>query len=256
MRTNITLILAGIAILALVVGCSEPERKTSGPDAADQKPAVSNPHPVAPVKPSGVQGKVLETMNSGGYTYVKVEIGGAQEWYAGTPTQVAVGDTVVLPPNPMLMNNFTSPTLNRTFEKIYFVSAIGKVGGTAGASAGGGPHGKMPAAAPATDLTGIKKAEGGMTVAEVFKAGASAAGREVILRGKVVKYSPGIMGKNWLHVRDGTGAAGTNDITITTADSAKVGDIVVVTGKLAADKDFGHGYKYALLIEDAKVVVE
>ena len=103
------------------------------------------------------------------------------------------------------------------------------------------------------DLAGIEKAEGGLTVAEVFEA---EAGREVVLRGKVVKFNSNIMGKNWLHVRDGTGGAGTNDITVTTLDSAKVGDIVLVTGKLAADRDFGSGYKYAHLIEDAKLVVE
>jgi hypothetical protein len=71
-----------------------------------------------------------------------------------------------------------------------------------------------------------------------------------------VKYNAQIMGKNWLHVRDGSGTEGTNDLTITTAGTAKVGDLVLVTGTLAADRNFGSGYKYALIVEDAKVVVE
>ena len=78
----------------------------------------------------------------------------------------------------------------------------------------------------------------------------------VILRGKVVKFNPEIMGKNWLHVQDGTGEKGMNDLTITSAARAKVGDTVLVKGKLVLDRDFGFGYKYALIIEDAEVTVE
>jgi len=255
-RTNTTMILAWIAILALAVGCRDTERKAADPDAAARTPGASTQRTANAAKPSVKQGKVVETMNSGGYTYVKVAAGGGQDWYAGPETPVTVGETVVLPTNAMVMNNFTSNSLDRTFERIYFVGTIGKPGGAKAASTATKPRVAPPEAAPDTDFTGIEKAEGGMTVAEIFQAGASAAGREVVLRGKVVKYSPGIMGKNWVHVRDGTGEAGSNDITITTKDSAKVGDTVLVTGKLAADRDFGHGYKYALLIEDAKVVVE
>ena len=79
------------------------------------------------------------------------------------------------------------------------------------------PH-PMPAAAPAAavDLAGIAKAEGGLTVAEVFADPAKLAGQKVIVRGKVVKTNAGIMGTNWVHVRDGSGAEGTNDLTVTT----------------------------------------
>jgi hypothetical protein len=65
------------------------------------------------------------------------------------------------------------------------------------------------------------------------------------------------MGKNWLHVRDGSGAEGTNDLTITTAGTLpNVGDTVVVTGNVALNKDFGMGYAYDVLVEDAQVTVE
>ena len=74
----------------------------------------------------------------------------------------------------------------------------------------------------------------------------------------MVKFNQQIMGKNWLHIRDGSGEADakTNDLTVTTGVTAKVGDTVLVTGKLVLDKDFGYGYKYAVIIEDAKVTVE
>jgi hypothetical protein len=65
------------------------------------------------------------------------------------------------------------------------------------------------------------------------------------------------MGKNWLHVRDGSGAEGTNDLTVTTAGAMpNVGDTVVVTGPVVLNKDFGMGYQYDVLIEDAQVTVE
>jgi hypothetical protein len=116
-----------------------------------------------------------------------------------------------------------------------------------------------PAAKPgeAVDLSGIAKADGGKTVAEVFAEKASLAGKPVTVRGKVVKVNGGIMGKNWLHVRDGSGAEGTNDLTVTTAgELPALGAIVVVTGPVTLDKDFGMGYQYAVIVEDADVKVE
>jgi hypothetical protein len=119
------------------------------------------------------------------------------------------------------------------------------------------PH-PMPAAPTETvDLTGIARAEGGKTVAELFAEKDQLAGQPVVIRGKVVKSNPGIMGKNWLHVRDGSGAEGTNDITVTTAgDVPNVGDTVLVKGPVTLNKDFGMGYQYDVIIEDAEVTVE
>ncbi|MGW8313899.1 MAG: nucleotide-binding protein, partial [Desulfuromonadales bacterium] len=76
------------------------------------------------------------------------------------------------------------------------------------------------------------------------------------VRGKVVKFSPQIMGKNWIHIQDGTGEAGSNDLTVTTNTTANVGDTVVISGTLTADKDFGYGYQYSVLVEDAEVATE
>lgn len=107
------------------------------------------------------------------------------------------------------------------------------------------------------DLTGIAKAEGGKTVAELFAEGPQLAGKPVTVRGKVVKTNKGIMDRNWLHVRDGSGAEGTNDLTVTTmGDLPEVGATVVVTGPLSVNKDFGMGYQYPVIIEGAAVTVE
>ena len=112
----------------------------------------------------------------------------------------------------------------------------------------------QPAQGAANSFAGIKKAD--QTVAELYAGQNGLLGTVVKVRGKVVKFSAQIMGKNWIHVQDGTGQAGGNDLTVTTADSAKVGDTVLVTGKITLKKDFGMGYKYDLIIEDGKVKVE
>ena len=170
----------------------------------------------------------------------------------------------------MPMQNFHSKTLDRTFEMIYFVSAITVADAEKAETQSHEGHddheghqhtdtSKLapPAPAPATtDFSGIEKAEGGNTVAEVFGEKDNLSGKNVSVRGKVVKFSAGIMGKNWLHLQDGTGDEGTNDITVTTNDMAQKGDTVLINGVVTLDKDFGAGYKYDVIIEDAKVTVE
>jgi hypothetical protein len=111
-------------------------------------------------------------------------------------------------------------------------------------------------AAPKFDFSKIVKPKDGKTVQEVYQEKARLNGKRVTLRGKVVKYSAAIMGKNWLHLRDGTGKEPTNDLTVTTQAKAKVGDTVLVEGTVALDKDLGAGYKYDVIIEDAKVKIE
>ena len=113
------------------------------------------------------------------------------------------------------------------------------------------------AAGTEVDLAGIVKAEGGMTVEEIHTQREQLAGTSVTVRGKVVKTNAGIMGKNWLHVRDGSGAEGSNDLTVTTdTDLPEVGSTVLVTGQAAIDQDFGLGYQYDVILEDAQVAVE
>ena len=115
----------------------------------------------------------------------------------------------------------------------------------------------MPTAEVAdVDLSGIEKAADGVTVAELFASKDELAGQPVTLRGKIVKVNAGIMGTNWLHVRDGSGEEGANNITVTSGQLADVGDVVLVTGVLTVDKDFGMGYRYDAIIEDAEITVE
>jgi hypothetical protein len=208
-------------------------------------------------KRSGTSGKVVETMNSGGYTYVRVDAGEKELWAAAPQFNVKVGDPVVVPQG-MPMVNYYSKTLDRTFELVYFVAfvAVTDPAPTSGVPPQGHPRESRNDEPIEMEISDIEKAAGGKTVAELFEHKASLAGEAVVVRGKVVKFTPGIMGKNWIHVRDGTGVAGSNDLTVTTDAPAKVGDTVLVRGTAVVDKDFGFGYRYSLLIEDAAVTVE
>jgi hypothetical protein len=99
----------------------------------------------------------------------------------------------------------------------------------------------------------VPRAPGGITIAELYAGKNSHAGKTVKICGKVVKFSGGIMNKNWVHIQDGTKEAGNYDLTVTTQDSVKVGDVVIFEGVAAVNKDIGAGYFYEVLVEDAKV---
>lgn len=186
---------------------------------------------------------VTETMESGGYTYMKVKEGEQTYWVAVTATPVTVGQTVTFI-EQMWMPHFKSRTLGRTFDKILFASMAYAPGMHPSAGQ------VKPKNAPDTVL---KKAEGGYSVAEVFEKRASLKGKTVRVRGKVTKISKGIMKRNWVHLEDGTGNAVTNDLVFTSASplSIAVGDIVIAKGTVTVDKDFGYGYFYPVIIEQS-----
>jgi len=204
-------------------------------------------------------GKVLQVLSAGRYTYVEVEGDGQSAWAAAPAFDVRVGDTVKFGLD-MPMRAFVSKALKRTFELVYFVGKIevnGQAESVAQMPAGHPVVGKKDdAPLPELDLSGIARPEGSLAVAEVFERRNELSGKSVTVHGRVLKATPRIMGKRWLHLGDGTGGKGSNDLTITTQDIAKRGDLVTATGTAVADKDFGFGYYFAVLIEDAKVTVD
>lgn len=251
MKRITTLLFVSLLTLGLAAGC----KKEEATKPAGTQPAAPTQPAAQPAK--GMEGKVVETMNAGGYTYVQVDTGKEKVWAAAPEFKVKAGDAVALPPNAMPMEKYESKSLKRTFDLVYFVDNVAVNGvSQAPAAPNVAPvEGHPPVAAQATEkISGVKKAD--KTVGEVFAEKAALAGKTVKVRGKVVKFSPEIMGKNWIHLQDGTGAAGSNDLTVTTKGMAKQGDTIVVSGVVAADKDFGYGYKYAVIIEDADVTVE
>jgi len=238
-----------------------------------------------------IKGEVLETMNSGGYTYIQVKAPEGDVWVAMPEAKVKKGQQVTCSPG-MSMTNFQSKSLNRTFDTIIFSSGLdngnppanphGSGAGMAAAPAAGGatfakaiqaergagmgsaPMGSAMAGAsgstsnivPSKDIT-VEKAQGenAYTVGEIFEKGKNLNNKKVAVRGKVVKVSKMIMGKNWIHIQDGTGnpMQNTHDLVVTTMAEPALDSVVIIEGTLHADKDFGAGYKYDVIIEDADV---
>jgi hypothetical protein len=247
--------------------------------------------PAHPPAAGVVQGVVLEVKDVPTYTYMRLKTGDGEIWAATSTAPIKVGDTVTLV-NAIVMTNFASKSLNKTFPSIIFGSlSNGADAGTAPAGmappAGMTPPPGMPMGGPAADAgpaagaapsgppldtsysilptrklesindEHIDKAKGknAHTVGEIMSKGAAFRNKIVVVRGKVVKYNADIMGRNWVHLRDGSGFAAdeTNDILVTTKDAAKLGDIVTAKGVVHTDKDFGAGYYYKVLIEEAKL---
>ena len=270
--------------LVLVIGltaCSKdkPEEQASTAQPAQQQaaPEAAIPAGLAPVP---MTGKVLETMDSAGYTYINVETETGEKWIAVNQSAVEVGEEVTFM-DGMVMQNFFSKSLDRTFPEIVFSSGLVGKGATppgmppAGTGADSfsqalSSEGTAVAPAAGEMVTGSKKAvvefaeikvdkapgENSYTVAEIFSKATELNGQTIVVKGKVMKVSPRIMGRNWIHIQDGTGSPeeSTHDLVITT--SVEIGadwDIITMEGVLAANKDFGSGYSYSVIIEDATV---
>lgn len=200
--------------------------------------------------------EVMETMDSGGYTYAKVSEGQQQYWIAGPRTTIQAGDTISFT-EQMSMPGFHSSTLNRSFDKLLFVSGITAGSATLPAMTES-LHAEMTRSSAAGVAVGdISKAEGGYTVAELFDAAEELNGKPVTVHGRVVKVSNGIMNSNWVHLQDGSGAAGSNDVIFRAKTAtAKVGDTLVAQGTLVTNQDFGYGYQYPVLVEDASFTLD
>ncbi|MGE5172543.1 MAG: OB-fold nucleic acid binding domain-containing protein [Betaproteobacteria bacterium] len=214
----------------------------------------------ASAAPSALSGKVVETMNAGGYTYVCLEKKGKKTWVAVPEMQVSVGQVVAFQQGQEMVN-FKSKSLNRTFDSIIFSGGPASPQSSKGMPAAqGGPanhEGSKAAAAPADKDAKVEKAAGAdaYTVGEVFEKRKVLDKKTIVVRGKVVKVSKGIMGTNWIHLQDGTGdmKKSTHDLVVTSEEAPSVGDIVTVKGTVSKDKDFGAGYKYSAIIEKASV---
>lgn len=210
---------------------------------------VAKPGP-APAASEPISGKVVESMDSGGYTYVLLKEDGRKTWVAVPSMKVKTGEDMVFQPGNRMMN-FNSKTLNRTFDSIIFSPGPLTLPGTKADKV------KTKAAVPAQKVAKVEMAAGknAQTVEACYKNTDSLNGKQVTVRGKVVKVSLMIMGVNWVHIQDGTGDAskGTHNLVVTTEDKPEKDDVVTATGTLAKDKDFGYGYKYDVIVEKAKI---
>lgn len=282
------MLAAALLLLFAGTGCKSGNEQATAPSAgqasapaAQQQPLTVEtepalPHPVTEERVA-VQGKVLETIDAASYTYVNVDTGEATQWVAVPEADLEVGQEVSFE-SGMEMKDLESKTLGRTFDSVIF--SRGEMVAGAGASAPadtagsfedalrdeaagpGAAHadipasgGSMAAIVPSSDVQ-VEKAEGenAYTVGELHARRNELNDQKVVVRGKVMKVSSMIMGKNWVHIQDGTGDAGSNthDLVVTTLAEPEKDSVVVVEGTLHADRDFGAGYRYDVIIEDAE----
>lgn len=239
---------------------------------------MAMPKTEVPAGAPAITGTVAETMNAAGYTYMLIDSGARKTWVAIPATTVEKGATVSYYAG-MVMENFNSKTLDRTFDAVVFSPGLADenvqpveqattddsfsaaikaeksaVIPDAAAALSAGSAGAI---APLEEIS-IEKAaaENGYSVEEIFTKAKDLAGKKVQVHGKVVKFSPMIMGKNWIHLQDGTGdpMQNSHDLVVTTGETVAVDSIITIEGILAAEKDFGAGYKYAAIVEDAAVI--
>jgi hypothetical protein len=203
---------------------------------------------------SRIYGKVTDTVDAAGYTYVEVDTGKEKVWAAASTTPLKIGDMISFT-TEMPMKNFHSNSLKRDFPIIYFVSRFttDDAGLTSAGSDMASPHGNIKPGPATKPLEGIDKVKGGNTIAEVYADKQTLNGKEIRVRGQVTKFTADVMGKNWMHIRD---SSTLDDLTVTTSNTAAVDAVVIIEGKLALDKDFGHGYVYPLIVENASVTKE
>ena len=226
-----------IAILLAFTGCV---KKNKVPTAE----AVAHPgmHQV----------KVEEVVQTSNYTYLKVSENNADFWIAVNSQEASPGE-VYYYGEALEMNNFNSKELNRTFETIYFVQGISKEPVTAVA------ENKLPAKPVQPNITmkegvSVAPAQDGLSIAKLYADRSAYAGKKIKMKGQVTKINEGVMGKNWIHLQDGTNDGENFDLTVTTLDQVKVDDIVAFEGTITLKKDFGYGYFYEVIMEDAKLV--
>ncbi len=266
-----------LAALALAAACrNQPAPSSPAPAAVAPIAAATFAAPEAPAAGEVIRGKVTEKIDVASYSYLKVSGADGEVWTAVPTTTKGVGDVVAVS-GAMWMENFKSGTLKRTWPKIAFgvlqgepapaaprAAPTGSGGGMFAAAAAQSPQSPstaVPAGHPAPAATAdtgpvkVSKAAGpqGRTIADIYAQSAQLKDRPISVHGKVVKATNGVMGKNWLHLRDGTGAGATADLTVASDQTAGVGDTVLVSGIVHLDRSLGAGYHYDVLVEDAQV---
>lgn len=234
--------ISGLLLMGLLLGSSALSQ-AAAPATNPHKAITGSANKAGLVNTSGkIYGKVIESINAGNYVYVHMDTGKEKHWVATTPITLENGEMISFLPN-MPMYNFVSKALDRTFDVVYFVGQVY----TDKNNSHSGQKGK------AQPVPGIKKAKNGITIKSLLDKKEQLVGQPIHIRGKVVKYTSNVMGKNWVHIRD---SSSSTDLTITTDNEVKKGDIILVSGKLILNKDFGYGYSYDVLLENSSIVVE
>lgn len=209
---------------------------------------------------------VKEVLQTSKYTYLLVTENSEENWLALPKMEASTGETYYYR-NGFKMTDFESKELSRKFAVVYFLESISKTPEIVAREAMPNPHTSMPEimdSASSANYTAkvvvekenvsVQPAEQGITIAELLSDKQKYAGETIRIKGKVTKFNAKIMKRNWIHIQDGTEYAGKFDLTATTDIEATVGETLTLEGNIVLDKDFGYGYSYEVLMEDAKPI--
>lgn len=209
---------------------------------------------------------VKEVLQTSKYTYLLVAENSEENWLALPKMEASTGETYYYW-NGFKMTDFESKELSKKFAIVYFLESISKTPDIVAREAMPNPHTSMPqimdsasSASYATKVVvekenvDIEPAEQGITIAELLADKQKYAGKTIRIKGKVTKFNAKIMKRNWIHIQDGTEYSGKFDLTATTDIEAIVGETLTLKGNIVLDKDFGYGYSYEVLMEDAKPI--
>ena len=235
MRSNVPFTILIAVILSVLVSCNS---KNNRGDDVNLAPGV---HRI----------KVEEVLQTSNYSYLRATEKGKEIWLAIAKQDVEEGGTYYYS-QELEMKNFPSKELKRTFESIFFVQTFSKqpiamVNNKPAVSPG------SKNASPDKKEVKVDPADGGITIAQLFDKRNSFSGKKVKIRGQVIKINTEIMGKNWVHIQDGTSNGNDYDLTVTTKEMVKMGDVVTFEGTITLNKDFGGGYSYSVIMEDATI---
>ncbi|MBU2520869.1 MAG: hypothetical protein KKD50_01430 [Proteobacteria bacterium] len=284
---NISLCILGLFVF--IIGCEDKNKTT----AVHEDISVTGNVTISDIKENYetlsvqspvLKGTIVEFKDVTNYTYLLLEDKTGKVWAAIPKTPVKVGEEIAIA-NIAVMKDFHSKTLEKTFDFILFAVASegcplkeseGEIVSEmpSGMMPGKMPSGMMPSgtmsheAMPAMgDSTKKSKAapqdikvskavgEDAYTIEEIYSKKEELSQKTITVRAIVVKFMPQIMGKNWIHIQDGTGSVekGNNDVAVSSLDTVEIGEEVIVKGTLGIDKDFGMSCAFGVLIEDASV---
>lgn len=274
--TKLTLagIVAGVSLISAVATAGDKACVRSFFDYIrnSDAPVCGDENPQAAAEPAGVErggveevaadktdrviaGVVIETMDVAGYTYAHIDNRSSKIWLATQQTKVKKGDIVQFVENEPF-ENFESKTLKRIFPTIYFVPELA-INGVLEVAKGGGRASQSQVASedkaeePVAVAKPSGKAASPKSLAELFSQQKKLERAVVSVSGKVTKINNGILGKNWIHIVDKSLNGATQNLTLTTQEKFSVGQEIKVKGTIALNKDFGSGYFYTVLLEDA-----
>ncbi|NVN98767.1 MAG: DNA-binding protein [Geobacteraceae bacterium] len=224
-------------------------------------PDMKQPADTVSVKAEPITGKAVEVINSGGYTYLLIENSdGFKDWVAIPETIISVGEEVELAAG-YSMGDWKSKTLDRTFKNITFsggptdkYTERRKTNAHKGVNMSEPAPGNKKSEGKIIEGLKVEKAIGinAYDLTELFAKREELQNKVILVRGQVVKITTGVMNKNWVHIKDGTNND-INKLVITTQESPNNGDIVTFSGVLHNNVDFGGGYQYGVIMEDAVV---